>query len=254
MHASEKTQRYHQVSLVGICYHSTSSYSNQVAHFLAWAAVAISPNPHLMDVVLDALWQMSCGYDPSMSLCAVNAEEDDEPISPRWRVLRGHITTNSIPWLLAGSDIIIGLASGMTLKFVPIFLLQACDLDPITVNIYTFISPLLIAAIMFSLPPIAKTLGMLVPICSPSRIFSVKSAQVFASRHPISIHCFFLPACIMESVAVSVSLVAVAAADRSPHVATTAQCQTPGCAALLRPVRQRHVTSPICFFEAQLDI
>ncbi|KAK9821640.1 hypothetical protein WJX74_002867 [Apatococcus lobatus] len=86
-------------------------------------------------------------------------EEEDEPVSPRWRVLRGHITTNSIPWLLAGSDIIIGLASGMTLKFIPIFLLQACALDPITVNIYTFISPLLIAAIMFSLPPIAKTLG-----------------------------------------------------------------------------------------------
>ena len=91
---------------------------------------------------------------------AGNAEEDDEPISPRWRVLRGHITSNSIPWLLAGSDIIIGLASGMTMKFVPIFLLQACNLDPITVNIYTFISPLLIAAIMFSLPPLAKILGM----------------------------------------------------------------------------------------------
>lgn len=96
---------------------------------------------------------------------AANAEEDDEPISPRWRVLRGHITTNSIPWLLAGSDIIVGLASGMTLKFLPIFLLQACNLDPITVNIFTFVSPLLIAAIMFSLPPLAKALGTLTAFC-----------------------------------------------------------------------------------------
>ena len=85
--------------------------------------------------------------------------DDDEPCSPRWRALKGRITTNSIPYLLATSDIITGLASGMTLKFMPIFLLQACDLDPITVNIYTFIAPLMVAGIMFALPPIAKLTG-----------------------------------------------------------------------------------------------
>ena len=71
------------------------------------------------------------------------------------------MTTYSIPWLLAISDIITGLASGMTLKFMPIFLLQACSLDPITVNMYTFVAPLMIAAVMLCLPPLTRILGRL---------------------------------------------------------------------------------------------
>lgn len=71
------------------------------------------------------------------------------------------LSTKAIPYILATADLMVGLASGMTIKFFPIFFLQQVGLPPVGTNFVMAGSPLAVA-IMSSLvtPKAAQYLGM----------------------------------------------------------------------------------------------
>ena len=70
-----------------------------------------------------------------------------------------------IPSMIAGSDVIIGLASGMTVKFPPIFLLFVLDLKPIDVQIIYLLTPFAIAANAPNLQELSKKHGRITVTC-----------------------------------------------------------------------------------------
>ncbi|KAK9823877.1 hypothetical protein WJX72_006127 [[Myrmecia] bisecta] len=64
-----------------------------------------------------------------------------------------------IPYILASSDFVAGIASGMTIKFFPIFFLEAVQLPPIQVSVIMAATPLAIALMSAAVQPLSHTLG-----------------------------------------------------------------------------------------------
>jgi MFS family permease len=72
-------------------------------------------------------------------------EEEEEGERPRQDLCRPLLRQSHVPLILALTDLVSGLASGMTVKFTSIFFMQAVRLSPTSVNMLNALSPLLIA-------------------------------------------------------------------------------------------------------------
>jgi MFS family permease len=64
-----------------------------------------------------------------------------------------------VPAAIATGDVITGLASGMTIKFMPIFMLDLLELSPDKVNAVYTLSPLLVAGASLLVQRLSKTIG-----------------------------------------------------------------------------------------------
>ena len=62
-------------------------------------------------------------------------------------------------YVLFASDVVIALASGMTIKFFPLFFKNDCHLTPRGVQVIYFLNPLIIALFSNICQPIAKRFG-----------------------------------------------------------------------------------------------
>jgi MFS family permease len=71
-----------------------------------------------------------------------DADADNATTTPSRRFL---LQQHHVPYILAASDLVTGLASGMTIKFLPVFFIQEVGLAPTAVNVVMACSPLLIA-------------------------------------------------------------------------------------------------------------
>lgn len=69
------------------------------------------------------------------------------------------LSSRSVPYILATSDILFGLASGMTAKFFPIFFLKQVELPPVGTNFVFAGTPLCVAVMCFLASPVAQVFG-----------------------------------------------------------------------------------------------
>lgn len=69
------------------------------------------------------------------------------------------LSKKCVPYFLASSDVLFGLASGMTIKFFPIFFLKQVALPPIGTNFILAGTPLCVAVMSQLASPIAHLLG-----------------------------------------------------------------------------------------------
>ena len=69
------------------------------------------------------------------------------------------LSKRSVPYFLATSDVLFGLASGMTIKFFPIFFLKQVALPPIGTNFILAGTPLCVAIMSSLASPIAQLFG-----------------------------------------------------------------------------------------------
>jgi len=69
------------------------------------------------------------------------------------------LSKKSVPYFIASSDVLFGLASGMTIKFFPIFFLKQVALPPIGTNFILAGTPLCVAIMSQLASPIAQLLG-----------------------------------------------------------------------------------------------
>ncbi|KAL3136845.1 hypothetical protein ABBQ38_005552 [Trebouxia sp. C0009 RCD-2024] len=72
---------------------------------------------------------------------------------------RRTVSEQYIPYLLATSDVLFGLASGMTIKFFPIFFLKQVALPPIGTNFVLAGTPLCVAIMSSLAAPISHLFG-----------------------------------------------------------------------------------------------
>ena len=70
-----------------------------------------------------------------------------------------------VPAMIAISDVITGLASGMTVKFFPIFFLHLLKLQPIQVQIIYLITPLFISVVATYVQKLSKSCGRISVTC-----------------------------------------------------------------------------------------
>ncbi|KAL0019911.1 hypothetical protein WJX77_007083 [Trebouxia sp. C0004] len=80
-----------------------------------------------------------------------------QTITSRWATPQ--LNTHSVPYLLATSDLVFGLATGMTIKFFPIFFLKQVGLAPIATNFVMAATPLAVAAVAAGSPQLANVIG-----------------------------------------------------------------------------------------------
>jgi len=69
------------------------------------------------------------------------------------------LSSHSVPYLLATSDLLFGLATGMTIKFFPIFFLKQVGLAPVATNFVMAATPLAVAAVAAGSPQLAHLIG-----------------------------------------------------------------------------------------------
>ena len=69
------------------------------------------------------------------------------------------LSKKSVPYFLATSDVMFGLASGMTIKFFPIFFLKQVALPPIGTNFVLAGTPLCVAIMSSLASPISRMFG-----------------------------------------------------------------------------------------------
>ncbi len=80
-----------------------------------------------------------------------------QTITSRWAIPQ--LSTHSVPYLLATSDLLFGLATGMTIKFFPIFFLKQVGLAPVATNFVMAATPLAVAAVAAGSPQLASLIG-----------------------------------------------------------------------------------------------
>lgn len=80
-----------------------------------------------------------------------------QTITSRWAIPQ--LSTHSVPYLLATSDLLFGLATGMTIKFFPIFFLKQVGLAPVATNFVMAATPLAVAAVAAGSPRLANLIG-----------------------------------------------------------------------------------------------
>ena len=103
------------------------------------------------------------------------------------------LSKKCVPYFLASSDVLFGLASGMTIKFFPIFFLKQVALPPIGTNFILAGTPLCVAIMSQLASPIAQLLGELTLLllwsvghdscCCVSRVMSVLPATSCECSH-----------------------------------------------------------------------
>ena len=75
------------------------------------------------------------------------------------------LSKRCVPYILATSDILFGLASGMTIKFFPIFFLKQVALPPVGTNVMFAGTPLCVAAMSFLASPLSQVFGKTLQLC-----------------------------------------------------------------------------------------
>lgn len=70
-----------------------------------------------------------------------------------------YLTQRAVPYLLAASDAVYGLASGMTVKFFPVFWIQEVQLSPMAVQAMAAAVPFLLALSSYAMHPLAIAMG-----------------------------------------------------------------------------------------------
>ena len=70
-----------------------------------------------------------------------------------------------MPYLLAASDTVYGLASGMTIKFFPVFWIREVELSPMAVQGMAAAVPILLALSSYAMHPLALCVGALTYLC-----------------------------------------------------------------------------------------
>jgi hypothetical protein len=68
---------------------------------------------------------------------------------------------NAVPITLAVANIISGVASGMTVKFFPIFFMREVGLNPVSTNCVLMATPLTVASFSFVAKSLSKSVGSL---------------------------------------------------------------------------------------------
>ncbi|KAK9916421.1 hypothetical protein WJX75_002413 [Coccomyxa subellipsoidea] len=76
------------------------------------------------------------------------------------------LTPAAVPYLLAASDTVYGLASGMTIKFFPVFWIQEVQLSPMAVQAMAAAVPFLLALSSYAMHPLALCVGRVHAISS----------------------------------------------------------------------------------------
>ena len=76
-----------------------------------------------------------------------------------------------VPVIIACSDLISGLASGMSIRFFPIFFLDNLSMSPITVQLQYLVSPLIIVWLSKRAQRLSKRLGR----CQTTVFFKVRN-------------------------------------------------------------------------------
>eukprot|EP00891_Asterochloris_glomerata_P001821 jgi/Astpho2/1821/Aster-00353 len=106
------------------------------------------------------------------------------------------LSTASVPYIMAVSDFITGVASGMTIRFMPIFLLQEVNLSPIAVNFVLAGTPLVLALCSVLGSPVSRLLGRVQTILflkfSGVALLAILGLHPGLWRHPwlvIPIYC-----------------------------------------------------------------
>ncbi|BDA40768.1 probableE424 Na(+), Li(+), K(+)/H(+) antiporter at N-terminal half [Coccomyxa sp. Obi] len=82
-------------------------------------------------------------------------EREGVPKGERWLCLRPW----AVPYLLAASDTVYGLASGMTIKFFPVFWIREVELSPMAVQGMAAAVPFLLALSSYAMHPLAICVG-----------------------------------------------------------------------------------------------
>jgi len=70
-----------------------------------------------------------------------------------------YLTQRAVPYLLAASDAVYGLASGMTVKFFPVFWIREVQLSPMSVQAMAAAVPFLLALSSYAMHPLAIAIG-----------------------------------------------------------------------------------------------
>ena len=131
---------------------------------------------------------------------ASDADDDTEvlqdklqTITSRWATPQ--LSTHSVPYLLATSDLLFGLATGMTIKFFPIFFLKQVGLDPVATNFVMAATPLAAAAVAAGSPQLANLMGeacmyACLIMCTIGCIFTVHTVASYTSpcTKPLDVH------------------------------------------------------------------
>jgi hypothetical protein len=93
----------------------------------------------------------------SLCACVEEGQRGREQAVGRERWLG--LTPAAVPYLLAASDTVYGLASGMTIKFFPVFWIQEVQLSPMAVQAMAAAVPFLLALSSYAMHPLALCVG-----------------------------------------------------------------------------------------------
>ena len=108
----------------------------------------------LLLVVLLSVVQV-CRFDPGETCNFLAGKTAGQRRPRQFRSL----SKKCVPYFLASSDVLFGLASGMTIKFFPIFFLKQVALPPIGTNFILAGTPLCVAIMSQLASPIAQLIG-----------------------------------------------------------------------------------------------
>ncbi|DBA78565.1 TPA: hypothetical protein ACH3X2_007878 [Trebouxia sp. C0005] len=113
--------------------------------------------------------------------------------SGRWAVPQ--LSSHSVPYLLATSDLLFGLATGMTKHFFPIFFLKQVGLAPVATNFVMAATPLAVAGVAAGSPCLANLIGeasmySCLSMCVADCTFTTHSVASWTSpcTKPLDVH------------------------------------------------------------------
>jgi len=114
------------------------------------------------------------------------------------------ISVSSIPYVLFASDVVVALASGMTIKFFPLFFKNDCELSPRGVQTIYFLNPLIIALFSNICQPLAKRFGrigtiLLVQTIGVASLFCMILTYKYGFSNYITIALYLLRTGVMNS-------------------------------------------------------
>lgn len=109
-----------------------------------------------------------------------------------------------VPTLLAISSAITGIASGMTVKFFPIFFMNEVELNPVATNCIFAATPLAVAAFSMLSKRVAERLGnigvaVLFKLCGISLLVTMAAARSLWVRPEAIIPIYMLRTALMNS-------------------------------------------------------
>jgi len=105
---------------------------------------------------------------------------------------------NYVAAMIAFSDIITGLASGMTVKFFPIFFMEVLNMDPIAVNVLFLLCPILSGSLTWiNTKYVSKYFGRIPTVVSwkflgTSLLLSISYMAQFGAQYAVAVGTIFI--------------------------------------------------------------